>query len=235
MHVEALAHETPRIRDNETEVGAHEFVDGALRFATAPSKSSPGPFVSTARAKSTCHSIEERALEALRAKLVRNASTPTTAPLASSLVARGARRSRGGRPIQQSREPFDVRWFVCVLGCVSHKRGRHGTPVSQLYRKSPQWTRRLSAAEQRFEGVAFAAFDALRKLHLFLVRQHTPSRGAGRRGGRRRVRVVRDGDLGERIELEGPLVEVLSRGNEGSARYVHGRLLGAGLGKMPSD
>ncbi len=230
MHVEALAHETTRVRDDETEVGAHEFVHRALRFAPAPSKSSPGPFVGSAGAKSTCHSIEKRALEAFRTELVRNARTPTTAPLTSGLVAGRARRSRGSRPIQQSRESFDVRRFVGVLGRVSYERGGHDAPVSQLHRKSSQWTRGVSAAEQRLERVALTAFDALRKLYFFLVCQHPPSRRAGRRGGRRRVRVVRDGDVGESIELEGTLVEVLSRGNEGSARYVHGRLLGAGVG-----
>jgi hypothetical protein len=81
----------------------------------------------------------------------------------------------------------------------------------------------VCAPEQSLEGGTFAAFDALRELDFFLVREDPAARRANGRGCDCRSRIVGDGDISERFELERLLVEVLSHRSEGGARCVHGR------------
>ena len=145
--------------------------------------------------------------------------------------------SAGGRAVEHAGEPLDAGLRVRVLLGVAHELRGHDSPVAELARERAERRGRVDRAEQGVERVALAGLDALREVDLLLVRQDPTSRGLGGSGGSngRGNGVVRRGCVGKRVELErfaDGLSADGSRGCEGSARYVHGRLTGLGCRAM---
>jgi hypothetical protein len=93
-----------------------------------------------------------------------------------------------------------VGWTVRIFGRVAQHRRRNNSTVAQFSGQRPQRRRRLRRPQQSFQRRALAALDALRKLNLLLVREHATAR-ASRRNDGRGGGIIRDGNVGECLEL----------------------------------